>query len=81
MAANSATELFCKSSNNYNQTISLTSFTSEECGFRPITEQGRKADTIGVRRNGQNGIHVKLCRLASELEASYWPKLVSEAVS
>ena len=75
MAANSATELFRKSSNNYNQTISLVSFTSEECGFWPITEQDWKADTIGVRCNGQNGIHVKLCRLASKLEALYWPKI------
>ena len=51
--------------------------------------------TIGVRRNGQNGIHVnidntvrticiiydvKLCRLASEKHC-IGPKLVSEAIS
>ena len=34
--------------------------------FRPISILDRKADTSGVRRNGQKGIHVKACRLASE---------------
>ena len=29
-------------------------------------QTGSQSDTSGVRRNGQNGIHVKLCRLASE---------------
>ena len=65
---------------SYKRTISLASFTCEGCGFRPISEQDRKADTIGVRRNGQNGIYVKLCRLASE-KHRIGPKLVSEAIS
>ena len=47
-------------------TISLTSFTCEGCGFRLISELDWKADTSGVRRNGQNGIHVKVCPLTSD---------------
>jgi len=80
IAANSATELFRESSKNFPQTISLASFTCEGSGFRPISKLDRKADTIGVRRNGQNGIQVKLCRLASE-KHRIGPKLVSEAIS
>ena len=44
----------------------LTGPLCEGCGFRPISKLDRKACTICVRRNGQNGIHVRLCRLASE---------------
>ena len=40
----------------------------------------RKADTIGTQPNGQNGIHEKLCRLATE-KHRIGPKLVSEAIS
>ena len=65
MAVNSATELFHKS--------------SEGCGFRPISKLNPwKGD--GVRQNGQNGIHVKLCRLASK-KHRIGPNLVSEAIS
>ena len=39
-----------------------------------------KANTIGTRPNGQNGIHEKLCRLATE-KHRIGPKLVSEAIS
>ena len=44
----------------YKRMISLASFTCEGCGFRPISKLDRKTHIIGVRRNGQNGIHVKL---------------------
>ena len=62
---------------SYKRTISLASFTCEGCGFWPISKLDRKADTIGVRRNGH---HVKLCCLASE-KHRIGPKLVSEAIS
>jgi len=48
--------------------------------FRPISELDQKADTSGVRRNGQNGIHMKPCPLASE-NHRIGPKMVSEAIS
>ena len=57
-----------------------TGFTCEGCGFRPVSKLDRKVDTIGVRRNGQNDIHVKLCRLASEKQR-IGRKLVSGAVA
>ena len=82
VAANSATELFRKSS--FQQlsvhTIGRLGFICEGWSFCPISKQYWKADTIGVRRNGQNGIHVKLCRLASEKHC-IGPKMVSEAIS
>ena len=65
---------------SYKRMISLASFTCEGCGFRLISKLDQKANTIGVRRNGQNGIHAKLCRLASE-KHRIGPKLVSEAIS
>ena len=81
MAANSATELFRESSFQQLSVlmISLASFTCEGCGFRLISEADQKADTIGVRRNGQNCIHVKLCRLASK-KHRIDPRMVSEAI-
>ena len=78
--ANSATELFRESFNSFPFLRLVSRASCEGYGFRPISKLDRKADTIGVRRNGQNGIHVKLCRLASE-KHRIGPKVVSEAIS
>ena len=80
MAANSATELFRESFDNFLFLRLVSQASCEGCGFWPISKLDRKPDTIGVRRNGQNGIHVKLCCLASE-KHRIGPKLVSEAIS
>jgi len=82
MAANSATKLFRKSS--FQQlsilTIGQLGFICKGWGFWLISEQDRKADTLGVRPNGQNGIYVKHCHLASK-KHRIGPKMVSEAIS
>ena len=80
MAVNSATELFRESFNNFPFLRLVSRASCEGCDFRPISKLDRKANTIGVRCNGQNGIHVKLCCLASE-KHRIGPKLVSEAIS
>ena len=69
-----------KTFRSYKRMISRASFTCKGCGFRLISKLDRKANTIGVRCNGQNDIHVKLCRLSSE-KHHIGPKLVSEAIS